>query len=341
MLNIPKDYEVIFLQGGATLQFSMIPLNFSYLGKVANFAEIGSWSSKAIKEASNICEVNICTSSKNNNFTKIENFDEWNIVEDTSIVHYCKNETIQGIRVNYDVETNHPLFVDMSSCLFSEIIDIKKYDFIYACAQKNFGPSGITLVILKKELLEKSNTNLPNILKYDAHAKEIWRQAETDEINVRQVMERSKAAEGNMEMPTRPNYCNEEPPEDKNVFSDGAVKFPNKQVLAIGGCGIWCLGYQLEQCGIQDANRELMHEEQWETGAAMWGHMIVPWISSTRAELAALVLAAPSANAIHIGIDNATVVNKASKLIGIASINHQCGQTQGDQQFLHPVGGSF
>ena len=78
LLNVPNDYEVIFLQGGATLQFSMIPLNFSYLGKVANFAEIGSWSSKAIKEASNICKVNICTSSKDNNFTKIENFDEYN-----------------------------------------------------------------------------------------------------------------------------------------------------------------------------------------------------------------------------------------------------------------------
>ena len=172
LLNVPNDYEVIFLQGGATLQFSMIPLNFSYLGKVANFAEIGSWSSKAIKEASNICKVNVCTSSKDNNFTKIENFDEWNIVQDTSIVHYCKNETIQGVRVNHDIETNYPLFVDMSSCLFSETIDIKKYDFIYACAQKNFGPSGITLIILKRELLEKSNKDLPNILKYDAHAKE-------------------------------------------------------------------------------------------------------------------------------------------------------------------------
>ena len=148
LLNVPNDYEVIFLQGGATLQFSMIPLNFSYLGKVANFAEIGSWSLKAIKEASNICKVNVCTSSKDNNFTKIENFDEWNIVQDTSIVHYCKNETIQGVRVNHDIETNYPLFVDMSSCLFSETIDIKKYDFMFSnlfFIQLAFGPKAIKI----------------------------------------------------------------------------------------------------------------------------------------------------------------------------------------------------
>ena len=86
-------------------------------------------------------------------------------MENSSLVHYCKNETIQGIRITEEPRFSSYSFVDMSSCLFSEDIDVTKYDFIYACAQKNFGPSGITLVIAKKELLEKSNPDLPNILK--------------------------------------------------------------------------------------------------------------------------------------------------------------------------------
>lgn len=172
LLSIPDSYDVIFMQGGATLQFSLIPMNFSYLGDTANFAEIGSWSAKAVKEASKICNLNVCTSSKDNNFTSIDSFEAWDIKETSSLVHYCKNETIQGIRITQDPNFNSYSFVDMSSCLFSENIDITKYDFIYACAQKNFGPSGITLVIAKKELVEQSNASLPNILKYDAHAKE-------------------------------------------------------------------------------------------------------------------------------------------------------------------------
>ena len=171
LLSIPESYDVIFMQGGATLQFSLIPMNFSHLGATANFAEIGSWSSKAIKEASKVCDLNICTSSVENNFTSIQAIADWNIKEKSSLVHYCQNETIQGIRVTEDPNFDSYSFVDMSSCLFSENIDITKYDFIYACAQKNFGPSGITLVIAKKELIEKSNASLPNILRYDAHAK--------------------------------------------------------------------------------------------------------------------------------------------------------------------------
>ncbi len=172
LLSVPDTHEVIFMQGGATLQFSLIPMNFSHLGEVANFAEIGSWSVKAVKEASKICKLNVCTSSVENKFTFIEPLKNWNIKEKSSLVHYCKNETIQGIRITEDPNFESYTFVDMSSCLFSENIDVSKYDFIYACAQKNFGPSGITLIIAKKELLVKSDPNLPNIMKYDAHANE-------------------------------------------------------------------------------------------------------------------------------------------------------------------------
>ena len=172
LLSVPQDYDVLFLQGGATLQFSMIPLNFSYLGDIANYAEIGSWSSKAIKEASKLCDLNICTSSKKNKFTEIDDLNKWDIKSNSSIIHYCKNETIQGIQIKDEPNFESSVFVDMSSCLFSEDIDVSKYDFIYACAQKNFGPAGITLVIAKKELISKSNPELSNILRYDAHASE-------------------------------------------------------------------------------------------------------------------------------------------------------------------------
>ena len=132
LLSVPESYDVIFMQGGATLQFSLIPMNFAHLGETANFAEIGSWSSKAIKEASKVCDLNICTSSVENNFTSIKALADWDIKEKSSLVHYCQNETIQGIRVTEEPNFEPYSFVDMSSCLFSENIDVSKYDFIYA-----------------------------------------------------------------------------------------------------------------------------------------------------------------------------------------------------------------
>ena len=130
LLSIPEDYDVIFMQGGATLQFSLIPMNFAHLGDVSNFADVGSWSAKAIKEASKICDVNICTSSKENNYTNIDFMSDWNIRENSALVHYCKNETIQGIRITDEPNFSSYSFVDMSSCLFSENINVSKYDFI-------------------------------------------------------------------------------------------------------------------------------------------------------------------------------------------------------------------
>tara|TARA_B100000963_G_scaffold66657_1_gene54813 strand:+ start:3702 stop:4787 length:1086 start_codon:yes stop_codon:yes gene_type:complete len=170
LLHLDDDHEVIFMQGGATLQFSLIPLNFIKKKGKASYAEVGSWSSKAIKEASKICDVDICFSAKMNNFTEIDGFDKWKIHEDSQLIHYCKNETIQGINIKEDPDFNIPVFVDMSSCLFSENTDFSKYDFIYACAQKNFGASGLSLIIVKKELLSTANPDLPNILNIKSHS---------------------------------------------------------------------------------------------------------------------------------------------------------------------------
>ena len=170
LLHLDDSYEVIFMQGGATLQFSLIPINFIKKKGKGSYAEVGSWSSKAIKEASKVCDVDICFTAKANNFTEIDKLDKWKIHDDSQLIHYCKNETIQGINIKQDPDFDLPVFVDMSSCLFSENINFSKYDFIYACAQKNFGASGLTLIIAKKELLSKANPDLPNILNIKSHS---------------------------------------------------------------------------------------------------------------------------------------------------------------------------
>ena len=169
LLNLNDDFEIIFMQGGATLQFSLIPMNFASKNGIVSYAEVGSWSSKAINEAKKICDVDVCFSSKASNFTAIESFHKWNIHQDSQLIHYCKNETIQGISIKEDPDFDKPVFVDMSSCLFSEEINFSKYDFIYACAQKNFGASGLTLLLVKKDLLTKANPNLPNMLNINSH----------------------------------------------------------------------------------------------------------------------------------------------------------------------------
>ena len=170
LLHLDDSYEVIFMQGGATLQFSLIPINFIKKKGKGSYAEVGSWSSKAIKEASKVCDIDICFTAKANNFTEIDSLDKWKIHDDSQLIHYCKNETIQGINIKQDPDFDLPVFVDMSSCLFSENINFSKYDFIYACAQKNFGASGLTLIIAKKELLSKANPDLPNILNIKSHS---------------------------------------------------------------------------------------------------------------------------------------------------------------------------
>ena len=153
LLKIPENYKVLFLQGGASAQFSMVPINLLRGGSKANYANTGHWSVKAIAEAQRYCSVNICTDSSGNNFTDIESFKDWRVDEDASYLHYTPNETIAGLEFDYIPDVSMPIAADMSSTILSREIDISKYGIIYAGAQKNIGPSGLTIVIVREDLV--------------------------------------------------------------------------------------------------------------------------------------------------------------------------------------------
>ena len=169
LLDIPSDYQVLFLQGGATLQFSMIPMNFAS-EKVADYALTGSWSQKAIKEASKIIDVNVVTSSESSNFDHVPNEESWTCSEDAAYLHYVANETIEGNALHAPPTTKAPLIADMSSVILSEQIDVSKFSMIYAGAQKNIGPAGLTICIIKDSFLNKASNKLPGMLQYAKHA---------------------------------------------------------------------------------------------------------------------------------------------------------------------------
>ena len=170
LLNISDDYDVLFLQGGATHQFSMIPMNFSSKDDSADYLLSGTWSKKAISEASKYSSINVIASSEEDNFTYAPKKESWNLDTNTKYVHYVPNETIQGVAIHNPLEVNSPLVADMSSVILSEPIDVSKFSIIYAGAQKNIGPAGLTIVIIHKEMFEKENTNISNIFRYSKHA---------------------------------------------------------------------------------------------------------------------------------------------------------------------------
>ncbi|SDI74897.1 3-phosphoserine/phosphohydroxythreonine transaminase [Alteribacillus bidgolensis] len=170
LLNVPDDYEVLLIQGGASLQFSMIPMNFLTNGKTANYILTGAWSEKALKEAKALGETKIGAASKESNYTYIPDRNSIETSSDDAYVHITSNNTIFGTQYHdFDLNTSAPLFADMSSDILSKPIPVDRFSFIYAGAQKNLGPSGVTLVIVKKELLEQSKENIPTLLKYNTH----------------------------------------------------------------------------------------------------------------------------------------------------------------------------
>jgi len=171
ILSIPDTHDVLFLQGGATQQFATIPMNFASDSKKADYVLSGTWSKKAIAEASKLIDVNIIASSEDNgSYTKAPHPDSWNISPDSSYVHYCPNETIQGVSIHKVPSIDKPLIADMSSVILSEPLDVSDFSMIYAGAQKNIGPAGLTLAIIEKSFMEQDNHSLPNILRYSQHA---------------------------------------------------------------------------------------------------------------------------------------------------------------------------
>ena len=167
LFNIPENYEVLFLQGGASLQFAMIPMNFLNEGEKAGYVTSGSWSQKALKEAVMMGDTYEVASSKDNQFKNIPT--DWNVEENTRYVHITSNNTIYGTQYKEFPTIDAPLIADMSSDIMSRPVDIEKFAMIYAGAQKNLGPSGVTVAIIRKDFLETAKEDNPTVLKYATH----------------------------------------------------------------------------------------------------------------------------------------------------------------------------
>ncbi len=171
LLAIPANYKVLFLQGGAHLQFSMIPLNLLRGKKSADYVDSGIWAQKAIDEARKYCAVNVVASSKDKNYSYMPSQSTWNLDPQAAYVHYTSNETIGGVETFWIPETGDvPLVADMSSHILSRPIDVSRYDLIYAGAQKNIGPAGLTIVIIRDDLIGHAQAGTPTMLDYKIHA---------------------------------------------------------------------------------------------------------------------------------------------------------------------------
>ncbi len=171
ILNIPDNYEILFLQGGATHQFSMIPMNFKHLAGSADYITTGTWTKKAFIEGSKIMDIKEIYSSEKNNFTCAPDVENLELSNNAAYVHYCPNETIEGNAIHKIPKIDKPLVADMSSVILSEPLEINNFSMIYAGAQKNIGPAGLTIVIIKNDFMEQSNSKLPNLLRYSEHGK--------------------------------------------------------------------------------------------------------------------------------------------------------------------------
>lgn len=166
-LGIPANYRVLFLQGGATLQFSMIPLNFLAAGETADYVITGAWGKKALKEAKRCGNANVIFSSAEQGFKSVPEQAELNFSPDAKYVHYTSNETIEGVEFKYEIDgVGTPMVCDMSSNILSKPVDIDKYALIYAGAQKNIGPSGVTLVVIRDDLVASVPDGQHSMLDY-------------------------------------------------------------------------------------------------------------------------------------------------------------------------------
>jgi phosphoserine aminotransferase len=171
LLGIPEDYKVLFLQGGASSQFAMVPMNLLRGGKQADYVNTGSWSKKAIAEAKRYCEVNVAASTETNRFTTAPPQEQLDLRADAAYLHYTPNETIEGVEFPYVPEAGDlPLVADMSSTILSRPIDVSRFGLIYAGAQKNVGPAGLTVVIVRGDLIGQPLAGTPTMLDYRIHA---------------------------------------------------------------------------------------------------------------------------------------------------------------------------
>lgn len=170
LLAVPDEYAVLFLQGGASAQFAMVPMNLLGDCRKADYINTGQWSKKAIKEAKRFADINVAASSEDTNFTTVPPQSSWALSADAAYVHYTPNETIGGVEYSFVPEVDKPLVADFSSTILSRPLDVSRYGLIYAGAQKNIGPAGVTVVIVHKDLIGRAGPAVPAMLDYSVHA---------------------------------------------------------------------------------------------------------------------------------------------------------------------------
>jgi len=171
VMGIPNNYKVLFLQGGASSQFAMVPMNLLRSAGKADYLNTGDWSKKAIAEAKRYCTVNLAADTSDGNFTRAPAQSELKLSADAAYVHYCPNETIRGVEFPYIPSVgDKPLVADMSSTILSRPIDVSKFGVIYAGAQKNIGPAGLTVCIVREDLIGETIAGTPTMFDYKIHA---------------------------------------------------------------------------------------------------------------------------------------------------------------------------
>ncbi|HYA46000.1 MAG TPA: 3-phosphoserine/phosphohydroxythreonine transaminase [Burkholderiales bacterium] len=171
LLKVPANYKVLFLQGGATLHFAAVPMNLLRGKKSADYVYTGEWGKKAIKEANRFCEVNVAASSEGKNFTFAPEQASWQLDPKAAYVHYTSNETIGGVEFHWIPDTKGvPLVADASSHILSRPLDVSKFGLIYAGAQKNIGPAGLVIVVVREDLLGRAMEGTPTVLDYKVQA---------------------------------------------------------------------------------------------------------------------------------------------------------------------------
>ncbi len=171
LLKIPANYKILFLQGGAIAENAIVPMNLLLGRSTADYVNTGEWSKKSIKEAKKYCTVNIAASSEDQNFTYVPARETWKLTRDAAFVHVCTNETIGGVEYQWAPDTGDvPLVADMSSHIMSRVIDVSKYGVIYGGAQKNMGPAGLTLVIVREDLLDRALPMTPTAFHWKEQA---------------------------------------------------------------------------------------------------------------------------------------------------------------------------
>jgi phosphoserine aminotransferase len=171
LMEIPEGYKVLFLQGGASSQFAMVPMNLLRGGEAADYLNTGSWSKKAISEAKRYCRVNVAATTEESRFTTAPAAEALHLSADAAYVHYTPNETIEGVELPYVPDTGgKPLVADMSSTILSRPVEVSRFGLIYAGAQKNVGPAGLTIVIVREDLIGQPIDGTPTMFDYKTHA---------------------------------------------------------------------------------------------------------------------------------------------------------------------------